>query len=357
MISMFKSTLAVRALTYGYANARAKSMRTLLLTKRDFDTMLDANSADEILSILEKSAYREELVEAGLKFSGANLIEIALGKNFSKVLQKIVKIAPPDAKLLINTIAEKWDVHNLKTILLAKALGKKGDEIAPFLVFAGSLMKSTYEKLLAATSVEKVAEIMETHPQGTIIEKHLKDFKEKTELMPMLLGLDKWYYSQLPKTVPTGYKDERIILGLLKSEIDYRNISNILRAKREGFDAKTIKQFVIEGGGLYSSELNNLIKAKTKEEEIASVQRLYDLRVPLEKFKKDSSLIHFEVALEHGIVQKAVQTLRRSILSVGALVGYLYLKEAEISNIRKIIRAKDYRLQKSAIDEMIIPTW
>ena len=42
------------------------------------------------------------------------------------------------------------------------------------------------------------------------------------------------------------------------------------------------------------------------------------------------------------------------MLSLGALVGYLFLKGQEMANIRKIVRGKQYGLSPQQIREMLI---
>jgi V/A-type H+-transporting ATPase subunit C len=65
-------------------------------------------------------------------------------------------------------------------------------------------------------------------------------------------------------------------------------------------------------------------------------------------------LIHFEVALEKVIAGQGLKALSRSILSLGSIIGFLFLKEEEVSNIRKIVRAKEYDLPLNKVKEMLV---
>ncbi|MBI5553197.1 MAG: V-type ATPase subunit, partial [Candidatus Diapherotrites archaeon] len=89
------STVAVRAPVFGYANSRTKAMQGLLLKSADFESMLNAAGVQDIFSMLERTDYRTDLVEAALVSVGTvNQIDMALEKNLSRTLKKLVRIVP-----------------------------------------------------------------------------------------------------------------------------------------------------------------------------------------------------------------------------------------------------------------------
>jgi V/A-type H+-transporting ATPase subunit C len=170
----------------------------------------------------------------------------------------------------------------------------------------------------------------------------------------MMQALETHYYRQLPQLIKGFYKDDKLILDLFKSEIDAKNIANIFRAKQAGLTEEETRQMVFESGNLSPASLEELIKAKDVEAGVNALRKEYDLLPALEAFKKDGSLIHFEVALEKGIAGQGLKALSRSILSLGSIIGFLFLKEEEVSNIRKIVRAKEYDLPQNKIKEMMV---
>ena len=72
------------------------------------------------------------------------------------------------------------------------------------------------------------------------------------------------------------------------------------------------------------------------------------------RFKEDGQLSHFEVVFEHSIARRSLHALRRSQMSIGAIVGFLLLKEEEMNNIRKIVRGKALGLPMERIAEMLV---
>ncbi len=354
MLQYLKSTLAMRVMTYGYSNARAKSMKSLLMARKEFEQLADTQSVNDILGYLEKTSYKEDLVNASLNYSGLTLIEIALSRNYARVAKKLLSISPEDSLPALQGILGRWDVTNLKTILVAKHLGYTEESIKPFIVNVGNIPELLLNKLIQQQTVEAVINTLSINEFGIVLQKQLKEYKEKKEIMSLLQALDFQYFSRLPHLIKGHYKDDRTIMSMLKAEIDSKNISNILRGKRDNLDAKAIEKFIISGGNLAKGALKEMLNATNTEEVIEAVGSTYDLKESLERFRQDNSLIHFETAMEKNILVKGLSVLRRSILSIGSIVGYLYLKESEISNIRKIARAKDYNLPKEKLMDMIV---
>ena len=57
----------VKALEFGYANARVKAMKQSLLSEKELNALAEAKSIGELYSLLEKTQYREDLVASALK--------------------------------------------------------------------------------------------------------------------------------------------------------------------------------------------------------------------------------------------------------------------------------------------------
>ena len=118
MSQMFESAMVLRALKFGYANARVKSMKQNLLGQKELGAMLEARSVQEIYSILEKTPYREDLVANSLNEKTiADKIELACSHNFSRTLAKILKMSPRDSQEKIAAMFEKYDIKNEKAFL------------------------------------------------------------------------------------------------------------------------------------------------------------------------------------------------------------------------------------------------
>lgn len=344
-----------RALIYGYSNARVKAMKTFLIPQSQIQEMIDVEGVGAVAGILERTAYKEDLIALSLRHSGADLVELALGRNFARTCRKLIRITPADATSTLLGILERWDVHNLKTIILAKGLGYSEEQITPFLVPSGELTEAELKKILKKDMSELVEYLKRTKyaPVADAFEEYAEEVRGKN-LAPVLSALDSLYFRALPGMIGAKDAEMATILSLVRAEVDMKNIMSILRAKKENLGEEAISKLVIEGGNLSMGELGKLIECRSIPEVIGKLRHAYNLGPALERYNADGSLTHFEIDLENRIAERGIKALRRSILSAGAIVGFLYLKEAEVKNIRKIVRAKEFKIPNEKLKEMLI---
>jgi len=345
---------AARALKFGYANARAKAMKSLLLERPVLEQMIDAGSVREVIGILENTSYKQDLGEPSLKYSGADLIELALGRHFARNARKALGFTPKDAVGTIMSVLEKWDAHNVKTILLGKHLAHPDDEIVPLLVPAGDLTPDMLKRMREQRDVESLVSFLARTEYGEPLVQLLDDYKKTRNVQPLLNAIEMTFYSVLSQRISGTQPDEPAILELVKADIDAKNIMSALRGKRDRAPEEEVMRYFIDGGNISRREMKALAACSSVEEAVDKVKARYDLGVALERYKADGSLVHFESGLERRIVEKGMSTLRISILSPGAIVGYLYLKENEIGNIRKIVRGKEFGVPPEKLRESVI---
>ncbi|MEK6958030.1 MAG: V-type ATPase subunit [archaeon] len=355
MISILKSSLAYRAMRFGYANARVKAMKDSLLSRMELNALVEAKSVQEIYGLLERTRYREDLVSSALKEKTlADQIELACAKNLSRTIQKIVKVAPEELKPKVIGLFEKYDINNIKTILASKHISQPKDEIENFIFAAGSISRNTLNRMLNANSVKEAVLGLGGTPYASVLEGKLRDYEQKKELSPLFEVLDDYYYKKLPFVLGGSYGDERIILAMVKSQVDAKNISTILRAKKQGMDGQSIMKMVIEEGSISKEKMRGAAEAKSVEEAARVFEKSFSLGSAIEQYKKTYSLIPIEMELEKRLAKKGLSIFRTSTLSVGAIAGFLMIKEEEINNIRKIVRAKEFNLSAEKLKEMIV---
>ncbi|MFH1586860.1 MAG: V-type ATPase subunit [Candidatus Diapherotrites archaeon] len=336
-------------LKYGYANARSKALKTELLDKAILEEMLKAEKAGDVLGVLERTLYGQEMSSFYPDFRGADLAEVVIGKNFAQAARKVINITPTDKKETIITILEKWDLHNLKTIMLAKFLGQ--EKIAPFIVAAGSLNEADLAVLMEKRDVDGVLSALEGTRYGNAVSGGLDEYRQKKQLQPIFNAMDSWHYGNLVKKIKIEFEDERHLLNYFRETIDAKNIINIMRSKIA--EISGISQYMIPGGNIRAEGLEELIGAKDVEQIVGKVKWLFELGEALEKFRKDNSLSHFEEEMERITTEKAIRKMRTSVLSLSSVFSFLLMKEEEMKNIRKIIRGKEYNLTEEEIRKML----
>ncbi|VVC00032.1 V-type ATP synthase subunit C [uncultured archaeon] len=310
----------------------------------------------------------------GAKVNDEDRVEMAVSKNFARTAQKILRITPEASKATLAALLTRYDVLNLKTILLARKLGRNKEEAEKLLVPAGSISREALVGMASAKSPDELYELIRTSEFGKkflssvsitqISKAQIKaalQSAEEGKLEILLAALDSYYYHVVSSSVKAGDKDGQAILQLVRSETDSKNVMTMMRLKRGGADKRAIMKCMVPGGSFTARQLEKMASAKDVPE-IAAVAASFfisetgrgEFAAASERYKKDSQLSHFEVVFENSIARRSLHALRRSMMSVGAIAGFLFLKEEEMNNIRKIVRGKALGLSPEKISEMLV---
>ena len=362
-----------RPLVYGYSNARVRAMRTALLSRRQAEDLLKVRTNAAVAEYLGRTGYREDFTGMAAHMDDEERVEMAVSRNFARTAQKIIKITPEQSKGTLRAFLGRYDVHNLKAILLSRKLGKGREEARKLLVPAGSLTSQELERMLSAKSSDELYEAIRTSGFGarffaSASIRHIPKAQIRAVLqqpdskLDMLLSaLDSYYYEVASYAAKGGQADSRILLNLIRSEADAKNAITIMRMKKGGADKRAIIKSMVAGGNFTRRQLENMAGAKDFREvaklasgffisetgrgEFASAEKLYSA---------DGQLSHFEVVFESSIARRSLRVLRRSMMSIGAIAGFLFLKEEEMNNIRKIVRGKALGLSPEKVAEMLV---
>ncbi|MEK7539853.1 MAG: V-type ATPase subunit [Patescibacteria group bacterium] len=350
--SLVKGTLAYRAIRYGYANSRTKAMRATLLSKKETESLIDAKNIQEIIGLLSRTSYSADLIEEAVAFSRADLVEIALTKNFSRTLKKLVKISPKGDSEKIKRVFERYDVLNVKNLLLGIHLKEPKQKIKALLIESPAFNKAGLNSLAESTSIKELVEKLKNTDYYSALAGKVLDYEKNREIGLLVSALETYYHKKALGGEARSTDLGLAVKSMLEAECDAKNIMLVLRGKKEGFEEKKIRAMLIEGGKMTNAEIEKIVAAKSVEDAVKTLKR-FDLANSLESYRKDHSLVHFENELEQGISQRGLSELRRSVLSLSAIVGFLFLKEKEVSDVRKIVRPKEFGFAPEEIRKLV----
>jgi V/A-type H+-transporting ATPase subunit C len=236
---------------YGYVNARIRGMKSRLLDRHTLEDLIFQPDLDSLISDLEKTPYKEEIIEAKGLYQGVLCIEYALRKNFIRTFQKILEyVRETEAERYLRIFLHRWDVQNIKTILRGKNIHITNEEILDCLVPAGELDEATLNELVRQQDVRAVIDMLATW--GIVYAKPLTEkypeYLEKSDLALLECALDKYYYKEALDSVKTKSYNTLLIRDILETEIDVVNIRTILRMIRDNVSGEEAQDFLIENG-------------------------------------------------------------------------------------------------------------
>lgn len=331
---------------WGYINARVRGMKSRLLDHRTLDTLILQPDLESLISELEKTAYRDDIIAAKGSSSGMNAIEHALRNNFVQTFRKILAFAKKEeAEQYIRIFLHRWDVQNIKTILRGKNIHVTNDEILACIVPAGEMDEATLTELIRQQDMKAAIDLLAAWriPYAMPLTASFPEFVRSGDLGMLECALDRFYYEDALATVAGRGTNNAIIREVLAIEIDVVNIKTVLRMVRDGVEPEQAQKFLIGGGmELDSKALGRLLALHTIGDVVAALgaTRYRFLAGLPETVFEERKISVIEKELERYLVQQGSKSFLKDPLSVASLVGYFWAKYNEITNIRIISRCK-----------------
>lgn len=368
------SRLTPRYAIYGYSNARVRAMRPHLLSRRQAEDMLKVKTNAAVAEYLSRTGYRDDFSHMPAKISDEERVELAVSRNFARTARKLLRITPKQSQAALLSFLRRYDILNIKTVLLARKLSKGKEETQNLIIPAGSLSQAELLSLFSAKSSDELytllrgtafgARLLSSDYMRSIPRQQLKEMlhsPEEGKAEALLAALDSYYYGAAMSGFPPSEKDMNTILELLRAEADAKNVITIMRLKKSGADRHAITKSLVAGGSFSKTQLGKMAAAKGVPEIAALASSFFisatgkgEFTASEKRFKEDNQLSHFEVAFEHSLARRSLHALRRSQMSLGAIIGFLFLKEEEMNNIRKIVRGKALNLPMERTAEMLV---
>jgi V/A-type H+-transporting ATPase subunit C len=331
---------------WGYINARMRGMKSRLLDHRTLDNLILQPDLDSLIGELEKTPYRDDIIEARGRYAGIACIEYALRKNFVRTFRKILAFAgKEEAEQFIGIFLHRWDVQNIKTILRGKNIHVTNEEILDCLVPAGELDEVTLTELVRQQDPKAVIDLLATWriPWAKPLTTAFPEFARSGDLGILECALDRYYYEEALRTVKAPDANHTMIRNILSTEIDVVNIKTVLRMIRDHVDPEEGKKFLLPGGSEFDlKKLVRMLALNTIDDALvqAAASRYRFLSGIPGAAVKAQKISVIEKELERYLVMQGTRAFLGDPLSVASLIGYFWAKYNEITNIRVISRCK-----------------
>ena len=324
-------------LSYAYANARIKGMKSNLLGENVFRELMQVKTMDEITALLEQTPYKQDLVEASKQYRGVHRIDVALHKNLARTVATVGRILPVAGRKLFSMLNAEWDAQNLKFILSKKSLGE-GIQASDM---PDSMKGSFYEKLLKTKSPQEAAGFIASKWGSREFKRRLKKLLASQGGKDGIfrIAIQEIERERVKELVLLSQSADALTRKIVEQQLAVESTMAVLRLKKEG--VKEIEKFV-----LYKSPfVNSLLEAGEFEECLKRTASEFGLgQETLAKAR--TSMPVLEIALERKAVEKTLRLTRLGVLSFATAVGFVFLKNVEVSNLRKIAYANAFGLKQ-----------
>lgn len=337
---------------YTYPNARVRARQGRLLTDKQYSEILESQNIGEIKNYLrgipEYAKYIDEFP-----------LEKALDVQLAETYDIIARIAPDNSKDAFSFLMKKWDIRNIKSLIIAKEAGLSVDETMNLLVPFGEL-SDRLNTLVDTDNVEEILNGLDGTDYAPILEDALPQYKETGLLLPLEASLDNYLLENLLRTAATPEDDNTSLLHeYVGNMVDIANIKIILRAKTDGLKFEDIEPYMItKGYQVREWKLKELMESEDVPGVINGLEAtdyspiLSDI---LNDYSAGDSIAPFETALDNYINETAKRISLKNQFGIGPMIGFLNKKEKEIKNLKTIVRGKrEPDLPATAIKEMLV---
>lgn len=342
--------------TYDYSQAYTRSLKSKLLTPADYEQLLVARSLTELINGLKKFAYGRFLASNIIKKDLAAGIEAAFWQSFQHDLARIEQHLPSEGQVVLAQFKGLWDVQNIKTVLRGKYVLAEPAEIKANLVLGGNLAPPVFFELAKQPEIKDVIDLLATWqiPFSKPLTQAYPQFMQTSALIVLETALDKFYFRQALKNLQKRSFNFALAREIFRRQIDAVNIITLLRLIREQ-QQQHAEQFFIDGGQEISFRFYaQLSKEKKLENVLAALKDSSYLKNY--QSRADKKISHLEREVENENYRRLRKLFYADPLSLAVVIGYLFAKLKEITNLRLILRGKEVGLSADEIRKGLVMT-
>ncbi|MBR84948.1 MAG: hypothetical protein CMA85_03285 [Euryarchaeota archaeon] len=343
--------IAVGKGNWANASARSKARKAKLLDETRLRQLMKSGP-DTIAASIGELDYRRELDIYSARLSGADLVEAALSHNLDRELTEVMGFCQGRLKRIVSVFALRFSYSNAKAVLRAVNGGTSVESLAnSVLPDENDLNVDWLEIARQSETLHDAATAMRGTPWGSAI----SEIDSEARLQEYEDALDRHYYHEAISALRTSGQSHSLLLRYLRSEIDHRNIVNLLRALRQKLPAEQRAGLMLEGGRALKGSLLRSAAQADSEESLMEVLR----RTSMDTAELDEAL---KESHEHGGLDPVVSylaserraDLRRmshlNPLSAFPIIYYLESKVLEVQNLRLLVRGKAVGLPDEVIE-------
>ncbi len=344
-----------RAMRYGYSNTRAKAMESKLIDSATMKSIADAKDINSVLSILFQTDYNNAITKfGGLEISDA-MFDFAVSENLAERVNRLAEITPKGDQHIIREMIARWDLGNVKRVLEAVDRKQPYDAISRYIISSNEFPAAVLQDAMKEEGIAgTLARLARNRHYKQILEGALAAYRKTGNVLEAMAVIDIKHYEALGDLALELSKRHDAAAELLKMDIDMRNTITLLRAKRKGLKFSDVSGTLIKNGHMDNRVLLKNYNISNSVATFALRSMVFDLKEASEMYDQTGELLLFEISMRNQIFNTSRKMLRLSVLSLGTLVDYIYLKEIEVFTLRALIKSKEYGLTKEEISRLVV---
>lgn len=328
----------MRDTDYKGINTLIRTYELRLLKKEDFERLIKADSLKAALEFLKGTDYEFDMEEVlHTKYFNGFLMQ-----HLAKVYADLAETAPQPE--LVDLFTLHYTYHNLKVLLKERFLGQNHSEL---LIPIGRVSVDSLRNLVE-TRESAIAHPIMVEAVRAVEE----EYAESHRIEAVTVYMDTYFLRHLRALSDT--LDNETITKITDLIIDMYNLSTVVRSQKQNKPRSHLYTMLSSAGSIKKQEIiDEAINGPA-----AVIRKLYNgqfYSLELEKIITDNSTVN---TLK---LDKLMADLIHDVVSSGLyeafgpmpLIGYLYAKETEVTNLRLVLVGKDNEISEEILRERV----
>ncbi len=344
---------------YGYLNARVRGMSTRLLSGEMFPALMETRDLESFGARLSEAPnYRREVERERADAGGLDIhaVEGALLAAYAADVQKVQHISAGSPRALVDLFLSRYDLHNVRTLVRGLMRSRSAEEIRRATLPLGTFNDADLDELSASGDLQTLAATLLTWgmPFGEVLHDLLRRYSGEDDLLAFDRGLDgAWFPWAVGRAGEIDGGED--LADALAAEVDLRNIVTLLKLVRQGSQPSQSLEFMMEGGMLGDRLLASIAESQDFRAALDLIGRTrYGEALSGIDVASAANVSEVERQVERLMVRNFTRLFRKDPLGFSTMLGYLWRRHAEFTDLRLIARGQSFGLPAAEVRDQMV---
>jgi V/A-type H+-transporting ATPase subunit C len=345
---------------YGYLNARLRAKKGSFLRPRDYESALGTASLEEMVTFLEGTPYKTEVIRALTATRGMAGVDEGLRRDFQHTIDQMVGSVSGRLQELVTIVLGRWEIFNIKTVLRGRHAGAPLETVMHNVLPFGRLGDVALQELARQQDMKSAIDLLSqwSIPYARVLREAYPVYREKGDLQVLELALDRSFFASSLRGLDPTDQNDQIVADYLRREIDLLLVGYALRSVHHGVHEGDSGSVFIPGGRSVSAVVyGRMLAARSLDDLMKAVpDPLYVrcLEAGMPSYLEHRRLSALERSLETCFIKSMTAKMAGDPLSMSSVIGFLWLKLNEITNLRIISRGKYTLMPREEIEKYLV---
>jgi len=327
------------AISDEFITAKVHGMRSKLLEAERLTALTDCRSLHELFRRIHPSET----------FEGHAPFQREIVAEHVQSLWRVRRFLSGHIQALFTELVRQFQLDNLKVALRAYQAGMRLSAAEPLMIPVPKELALPIEWLLETPDPRRFVEAVQDTEWRAILAEHVKT-TERMDLFRCETALERVYWIRVVKlSAPLGERARRLVtldaavhgvLMVLRAKFDYG-----LDAEQMGAAAFTNREY------LNKKTIEALLAARDLETAVEAVPSRW---LPPALRRGILTVTALEDALLLHQYRTAVRCFVESVLDISAVVGFYYIKRAELNNLIRLSEGVRHSLPRDEIESHLL---